>query len=574
MVESEISNFILTRENELNNLDVVSGISLLDQTDQHALLSTLMLRERDYQEIALVDSRGHEQIRISLTSVILAKDLKIRNEKDGVLLPLRSGQTYFSPVRFDPTIREPLITIAVPLTNRRSGQVAYLLIADLRVKRTWDLLGTLNQPDAGEVYVVDQEGRVIAHANPAVVLSNQIVPIPPSGSRATGLSGSEVLSVTRGLRLGDQELTIIVEQPVAVALELATSTLWTSLLIGAAAIAISVLLVILAIRQIVKPVEDLAVYARSIMNGQLSQQIPVTRRDEIGDLENAFNLMAEQLSRIIQSLELRVAERSFELEQTGRKIEALLAELEEKNEELEQFIITVSHDLKSPLVTISGFLGYLRQEALNENNSRMLEDIARISAAAEKMHLMLEELLDLSRIGRKTTPPQELPFEELAQEAAKMVSGRLHERGVEVEIAPGLPVVRGDLPRLREALENLLDNAVKYMGDQPLPLIRIGVREQGDEPVFIVQDNGMGIEAAYHDRIFDLFEQLDPAAEGSGMGLAIARRIIEMHGGRLWVESPGAGKGSTFCFTLPRQEEIETKGDHERRAISHSVGRG
>jgi len=170
-------------------------------------------------------------------------------------------------------------------------------------------------------------------------------------------------------------------------------------------------------------------------------------------------------------------------------------------------------------------------------------------------------LLELSRIGRLMNPPEETPLDELAREAVITVAGRLAMRGVHVEIAPDLPVVYGDRTRLREVLENLLSNAVKYMGDQPHPRIEIGVRYDGAdaERVFYVRDNGMGIEPRYHQKVFGLFEKLDPKAEGTGVGLAIVRRIVEVHGGRIWVESEGAGLGSAFCFTLAdRREKGET----------------
>jgi signal transduction histidine kinase len=442
----------------------------------------------------------------------------------------------------------------------------------LRVKKIWELLGEINQPGEREVYIVNQTGLIIAHANPTIALSQLSVKSPLPGPRAIGISGQETLVINRSLQLGEQELTIIVEQPVAKALELAISTLQVTIIIGAMTLVISVLLAILATRQIVRPVENLAAAARSIVDGNLSHRIEVTRQDEIADLELAFNLMGDQLSQIIGSLELRVAEGSQELQQTAKEIENLIAELEAKNAELEQFILIVSHDLKSPLVTIQGFAGYLKQEALAANKGHMLADLTRITEAADKMHGMLEDLLNLSRIGRVVNPSDEIPMQDLVQKAIEMVSGRLRNQSVKIVIAPGLPLVYGDLPRLREALENLVDNAVKYMGNQPHPMVKIGVRDVGDNPVFYVEDNGMGIEAAYHEKIFGMFEQLDPALEGNGMGLAITRRIIEQHGGHIWVESQGLGHGSTFCFTLPARQKSETQGDHERQTFSNLAG--
>jgi len=239
--------------------------------------------------------------------------------------------------------------------------------------------------------------------------------------------------------------------------------------------------------------------------------------------------------------------------------EALIAELEAKNTELERFTYTVSHDLKSPLITIQGFLGFLEQDALAGNVEQMQADIARVVNAAEKMEQLLNELLELSRIGRLMNPPEETPLGELAREAVSMVGGRLAQRGVVVDIAPDLPMVYGDRPRLRQVLENLVDNAVKYLGDQPHPRVEIGARRDGGEIVFYVRDNGMGIDPCYHQKIFGLFEKLNPKSEGTGVGLAIVKRIVEVHGGRIWVESQGEEKGSTLCFTLPHNKEAMYK---------------
>ena len=129
--------------------------------------------------------------------------------------------------------------------------------------------------------------------------------------------------------------------------------------------------------------------------------------------------------------------------------------------------------------------------------------------------------------------------------------GRLDAGGAEVEIADDLPQVRADRLRLVELVQNLIDNAVRFMGDQPRGRIRIGWRPGPDGPEIFVEDNGIGIDPAFHERVFGLFDQLDPRSEGSGVGLALVRRIVEVHGGRAWVESEGRGRGTRVLFTLP-----------------------
>lgn len=229
----------------------------------------------------------------------------------------------------------------------------------------------------------------------------------------------------------------------------------------------------------------------------------------------------------------------------------LISELESKNAELERFTYTVSHDLKAPLVTINGFLGYMEKDAAAGNMERLSADNQRVRDAVNKMHLLLNELLELSRIGRLMNQPQVIPFNEIVEEALDVVHGKLEERGVTVQTQPNLPAISGDRQRLMEVMQNLLDNAAKFMGDQPSPKIIVGQSgEEDGKPIFYVQDNGIGIAPEHFERVFGLFNKLDARSEGTGIGLALVKRIIEVHGGRIWVRSE-VGKGSTFYFTLP-----------------------
>ncbi|HQU35446.1 MAG TPA: ATP-binding protein [Anaerolineales bacterium] len=246
-------------------------------------------------------------------------------------------------------------------------------------------------------------------------------------------------------------------------------------------------------------------------------------------------------SRLLEQLQRELAERRL-----------LIDELENKNAELERFTYTVSHDLKSPLVTISGFLEFLEQSAATGDMARFKKDKKRIRDAVSRMQDMLGELLELSRLGRIMNEPASIPFGDLTREALELARGRVDERGIVVYIQPNLPSVRVDKPRLIEVMQNLLDNAAKYMGAQAKPRIEVGHQGvEDDKPIFFVRDNGMGIPPEHHERIFGLFNKLDPTSEGTGIGLALVKRIIELHGGRIWIESK-AGHGSTFYFTLPR----------------------
>ena len=257
-------------------------------------------------------------------------------------------------------------------------------------------------------------------------------------------------------------------------------------------------------------------------------------------------------NKYLRDLNARLNEHIAERKRTEAEREQFVEELEAKNAELERFTYTVSHDLKSPIVTIKGFLGLLENDLAQNDLDRARQDLAQIHTATDKMHRLLGELLELSRIGRQINPTETISLTELAREAAAMVAGRIVARGVEVDIAPEMPTVLGDRVRLLEVYQNLVENAVKFMGDQAAPRIEIGGWRDKDEVICYVRDNGIGIAPEYQEQIFGLFERLTTSGEGTGVGLALVRRIVEVHGGRIWVESEGEGHGATFWFVLPQ----------------------
>ena len=160
-------------------------------------------------------------------------------------------------------------------------------------------------------------------------------------------------------------------------------------------------------------------------------------------------------------------------------------------------------------------------------------------------------------------PPENIPFKEIVVEALERLEGQLTESKIKVAVSSDLPVVYGDRVRLVEVVQNLVDNAIKFMGNQPQPRIEIGAHEREGRYIFFVKDNGIGIEPQYHDKIFELFDKLDPSIEGTGIGLALVKRIVNVHQGDIWVESQGKDTGTTFNFTLPQQSNDKKTGDKQ-----------
>jgi len=236
-------------------------------------------------------------------------------------------------------------------------------------------------------------------------------------------------------------------------------------------------------------------------------------------------------------------------------------ELREKKKELEHLLYAISHDLKSPLVTIKTFLGYLEQDLTRSAAGRVEKDLSYLRAASDKAERSLNEFLELSRIGRIQNPPVRVSFLELVDEALIGVAGPIAKRGVEVDVGRKSVLLVGDRPRLEQIWQNLVENAVKFMGDQAAPRLEIGVERRASETVFFVRDNGMGIDPRFQSRVFGLFQKADPNSEGTGLGLALVERIVELYEGTIQLESEGLGRGACFRFTLPAAVENSGEGE-------------
>ena len=242
-----------------------------------------------------------------------------------------------------------------------------------------------------------------------------------------------------------------------------------------------------------------------------------------------------------------ITERKRAEEERGR----LLADLEAKNRELEAFVYTISHDLKAPLVSLNGFSSVLQKQyesQLGEEGKHYLE---RIQANVAHMEALLTSLLELSRIGRVVGSIEEIDAGPLLRKIRDELAVRIEEVGAEFVVQEPLPTVRADRGRIHQVFVNLIDNAVKFRSAERALRIEVGCRQEGGFYRFHVADNGIGIAPQYHEEIFAPFRKLHPEIEGVGIGLALVKKIVEHHGGRVWVYSE-AGRGSTFYFTIPR----------------------
>ncbi len=279
-----------------------------------------------------------------------------------------------------------------------------------------------------------------------------------------------------------------------------------------------------------------------------------------GEIER-LSAQLEQTTTERRNLTTRLGETSDELARLRHDCRQDISAMADRNAaardrlvEMERFNSTLSQHLKVLLVAVRSALGALQQDAAAGDVEQLQKDVRRTHRAIGKTVRLLDELQKLLLVGRVVNAPEAVSMSELAFEAVGQVAG-LADRRVDVVIAPSMPAVYGDRSQLLEVLRRLLENGGKYMGAQPSPRLEVAARKhwpRADKPetVFYVRDNGIGIEPRDQKRIFTLFERLESEGEGLGISLALVKRIVEAHGGRIWVESEGASRGSTFCFTL------------------------
>jgi signal transduction histidine kinase len=326
------------------------------------------------------------------------------------------------------------------------------------------------------------------------------------------------------------------------------------LLATAGSIAVAFVLSTWLQRGIASPIRTLADAARRVSEGkEYSVRASVVSDDELGLLTRAFNDMLEELQQrdaALRASEARLRQLNGDLE---RRVRVRTAELEASNRELEAFSYSVSHDLRAPLRHIDGFADMLRRQSASGLNDKARHYVETISESAKHMGELIDDLLSFSRMGRSEMQQTSVSLDRLIAAARATLSAELAGREIVWSVSP-LPEVPGDPAMLHLAFMNLLSNAVKYTRGRTPARITIAAREHEDEVVLSVQDNGAGFDMAYKDKLFGVFQRLHAAEEfeGTGIGLANVRRIIQRHGGRVWAEGH-LGQGATFFVALPKE---------------------
>jgi signal transduction histidine kinase len=327
-----------------------------------------------------------------------------------------------------------------------------------------------------------------------------------------------------------------------------TSLLFVSVVaVAVVAVVTIVLLWLLLHRWVTLPLSALAAETRKVHEGELDHRVSAHGPAEVvrlaSDVEDMRRRLVGQLAQVRQS--------SHDLAAARDRLEEQTADLQRSNRELEQFAYVASHDLQEPLRKVASFCQLLQRRYAGQLDERADQYIEFAVDGAKRMQRLINDLLDFSRVGRLTAPQTDVDLGDCLDRALQDLESAIEESGAQVT-SDELPVVRGEGPLLAQVMLNLVGNAIKFRSEEP-PRVHIGARRDGEEYEISVADNGIGIDARYAERVFVLFQRLHPkdVYSGTGIGLSLSKKIIEYHGGRIWLHTAEEGRGTTIKFRLP-----------------------
>jgi signal transduction histidine kinase len=310
-------------------------------------------------------------------------------------------------------------------------------------------------------------------------------------------------------------------------------------------------------RKLTAPIIKLTIGSEQIAQGDLNHRVVVQSSDEVGRLAESFNRMTESLQKTIMDRNQEIANRKKAedmLEALNKDLESTVQQLTQANRELKEFTHIAAHDLKSPIRAIGSLAGIISNDCRHLLNEQCKIHLDMLVQRAQRLNDFINDILKYSNLEHSVPQKEKVDTNKIAKDMIDQIG--ITNKTFEITVENQLPVILCQKTHITQIFESLLDNSIKYM-DKPNGLIRINCVEQNDFWQFSVADNGPGIDKKHFDTIFQIFQTLNrrDALEAAGIGLSFVRKIIELYGGKVWVESK-IGEGSTFFFTLPKQEEF------------------
>ena len=525
--------------------------------------------QKSVNQLTYLDASGREKVcayslEIDKTDEIGGPACGNDRSTSQEFIRARADQQYFGSVAFDERTSRPSMTVAV--AEAAPGKGAIVAVVDLR--SVIEALDRAQIGTAGYAYAVDANGELIAHPDKNLVLRHtNLAELPQVRAALTGTGAAPANVVTTGRDPDGTEVLsafhnversgwwVFVEVPLSEAFAPIEAAISRNVVLLVVFLVVAVVTSVLLARNLVRPIESIQTAAANIGSGALTERIEITSRDELGALADEFNRMAARLQASYAGLEQEVQDRTRELATALDELDGKTRELEAASRHKSEFLANMSHELRTPLNAISGFSQVLRKQLFGEINEKQSEYLDDILGSARHLQSLIDDVLDLSKVEAGQIDLQVAPFSlpEALERGVVIVRERATRGGVRVSLSsePGVETVIGDERRIVQVIFNLLSNAVKFTPAGGT--VDVAAVQRDGEVRVSVTDTGPGIAREDQDRIFEEFQQADAGkehSEGTGLGLALSKRLVELHGGRIWVDSE-RGQGSTFVFTLP-----------------------
>jgi two-component system, NtrC family, sensor kinase len=535
-------------------------------TERERSFKSLFLRQRAISALTYLDATGIECVHAYSNEIDEIDSLTCEGDRSNSeeFRRARAEERYFGSVAFSQRDGRPHMNIAVAEASPGEG----VIVADVDLGSVIDAIRRAQIGTAGYAYAVDADGRVIAHtSNISLVLADtNLGALPQVHAALTGAVTTHGV-VTNGRDPQETEVLsafesvdppgwrVFVEEPLSEAFAPIQAAIWRTVVLLVVFLLVAIATSVLLARNLARPIEAIQVAAAKIGSGSLDQRIEVSSRDELGALAQEFNQMAARLQASYSGLEQQVQERTHELARALAELDTKSRELEAASLHKSEFLADMSHELRTPLNAISGFSQVLRKQLLGEINEKQAEYLDDILASARHLTTLIDDVLDLSKVeaGQIELEIALFSLRDALDDGVVIVRERATLEAVRVSVSsdPDLDQVIGDERRIRQVVFNLLSNAVKFA--PPGGTVEVAAASVDGEVQVSVSDSGPGIAPEDQARIFEDFQQAAAGKEqreGTGLGLALSKRLVELHGGRIWVESD-LGKGSKFVFTLP-----------------------
>lgn len=544
---------------------------IISKAVERLFLQTLT-HTTSYQSVSFINVLGREVVRVDRTG-------RVRKYRDfkaaGLFTRLKTGAP--GSISIEGPSRGPdgevLFTVGIHKVDGDIGKFGGMLLIQYRFEEFFDYLEGIRIFGENPIWVLAPSGEVLkrpsskeASFSPMAYLPRNLFPVAKLLPSKVGMLAYQDLLLTPDQPLIRMALSIPSDLLLKDIRETVRFILLVFLasMIGALALAASIS------RFLSRPIVELAFAAERLAKGDLSSQVNIHASGEVKMLVESFNRMTEDLRRLM-SKERELADaatasaeaersRARELERLKEQLIEKAQELERSNYDLQQFAYVASHDLQEPLRMVASYMQLLERRYQSKLDTEAKEFIAYAVGGVTRMRTLINDLLEYSRVGTRGKAFERMDSSAIVDQALANLQVSIGEAGA-VVTHEDLPSIMGDSLQLSQVFQNLIGNAIKYRRKELSPAIHISAAHEDHAWVFSVRDNGIGIEPQYADRVFVIFQRLHTTVEypGTGIGLAICKKIIERHGGRIWVES-NPGQGATFRFTIPEGPRLTGTG--------------